>query len=210
MGRRINRSMKALHKLILIVFVGTLMLSSCSVTPSTSSLKEGHAYIYNEKRLYDLDELKYVDPGFEVDVLPKTDEEIYEIVTNDSDRFIITFTVIEYTTQTEIKEPDKLDAVKCTLSTRAKVDVIHYIGEDVQLKEGDTYKFTHSGAWVLERDGKMVYTIHPTELRDYAMFKYGCQYVMCGWYDEDTDTYYVNNYLGYNENVKPENIWFLK
>lgn len=197
---------------ILFVFMltGVLLLSSCSVAPGTSSLKEGHAYVYNGKRLYQLDDMKYVDPGFTVDCELMTDEEIYERVINNSAAFIITFTVAEYTTQTNIKEPDEFDAVKCTLSTRLKVDEIHYLGDDVQLKEGDTYNFTHSGAWVLERDGKMVYTIHPTEVRRYAMFKYGYQYVMCGWYKEDTDTYYINNYLGYNENVVPDEIWFLK
>ena len=202
--------MKILRILMMLLFVGSLMLSSCSAPPDASSLTEGHAYIYNEETLHDLSELEYTDPGFTVDYEIPSDEELYEKVINDPTMFIITFTVVEYTTQNNIEEPAFDDFVGCTLSTRLRVDEIHYLGKDVQLNEGEIYNFRHGGAWILEQDGETVYTIHPCTLRSYALIKYGYQYVMCGGYNSDNNSYYISNYLGYNENTAPEDIWFLK
>lgn len=209
--------MKILRILMMLIFAGSLMLSSCSAPPDTSSLTEGHAYIYDRERLYDLAELEYVDPGFELDMLLQTDEQLYARVINDPTMFIITFTVMEYTIQTNIEDPAITDFIGCRLSTKLRVDKIHYMGKEVQLKEGEIYDFMHLGAWILEEDGKTVYTIHPRSHKIFEAFKYGQQYVMCGGrnYEEQhsyyaLDSYYVSNWLGYNENTAPEDIWFLK
>lgn len=209
--------MKRFCIFMLSIFWGILMLFSCSAQPDMSSLTEGHAYIYNEKTLYDLADLEYTDPGFDLDMEFQTDEQLYARVVNDPTMFIITFTVMEYTVQTNIEEPVITDYMGCRLSTKLRVDKIHYLGKDIQLKEGEIYDFMHLGAWILEEDGKTVYTIHPRSHKAFEAFKYGQQYVMCGGrnYEEQhsyyaLDSYYVSNWLGYNENTAPEDVWFLK
>ena len=202
--------MRILRILLIFIFIVSLMLSSCSTPPDTFSLTEEHAYIYHEETLYDLAELEYTDPMFTVECLDLTDKKLYERVINDPAMFIITFTVIDCTVQTNIIDPESADSTGCRLSTKLRVDKIHYLGKDIQLKEGKIYDFMHLGAWILERDGKTMYTIHPIEQHFYAAFKYGCQYVMCGGYDFDSTSYYISNDLGYNENTAPEDIWFLK
>ena len=59
--------------------------------------------------------------------------------------------------------------------------------------------FYHNGAWVLEQKDEMVYSIRQRRYRKFSAFKYGCQYVMFGYYLEASNILWISNDLGWNE-----------
>ncbi len=207
--------MRRIRRILSIILMTGLLFCSCSTTPAnygtealtekqiaskqTKAMQKGHAYIHDGKKLHDLMEMKYVSPGVIDDYeIPET-AEILAGVLDDPNAFIITFMVEGYTEQTKIENPNLLDFTGYDLCTPLKVDKIHYLGENVTLNEGDVYMFSHCGAWVLEQDGEMVYSIRQRRYRIFSAFKYDCQYVMLGYYFASSDVLWISNDLGWNE-----------
>ena len=207
------RKMKIIFSIFLMT---TLIFCSCSATPvyygtdaltekqiaskQTNAMQEGHAYIHDGKKLHDLMELKYTDCGVTIDGEWPGFQEKLEEIQNQSDEFIITFTVVGYSEQFQLSEEDYSDPYSdYRLYTNLRVDEIHYMGSEVSLTEGEVYCFQHMGAWVTQEKTEYKYSLYPRKDCKYGVFRYGHQYIMKGSYYAEDDKWYISNSLGWNE-----------
>lgn len=207
--------MRKIKMIFSILLMATLMFCSCSAAPSnygtealtekqiaskqTRAMQEGHVYIHDGKKLHDLMKLNFRDPMATIEAGTSGYQSVLASIQKSPRSFIISFTVAGYSEQINHGEINSMDYHDYELHTFLRIDEIHYQGENVSLNVGDTYDFYHVSAWITQEDGEYMYSIYPRDIAWYGVFRYGHQYIMSGYYNEEENRLYVNNALWWNE-----------